>query len=334
MTPRTASRLRLTCLLVLLSAIPIAGQTTRMDGGSVSVGREFGFYWETHLHPAAPALDSFYTSARLDGGVIYRVMLDRERRLYFGYGAAVAPASEAGRYRVTVMPLALTPGLARSILGDDYAAWTALQGPSTGSVHWDSVASRAPELGAIGPRSVTTEIGAGEVLSLTLLTNPATGQQIVDYVSVQNPQPFRGFEVVAPREFSFAAGAPRDFGIEDAELRISAPRLSIDGRLQESTLNLTGSAAGTIVWIYVPGRGRFFLSLAPHAELGFSRAGEVRGSALTFTAGGETFALVSGGRIAGSAPFNLYVRHEPEWVPTYQHADRSAFIMDSGAPGH
>jgi hypothetical protein len=306
-----------------------------MDGGTVSVGQVFGFYWETHLEPAVPALDSFYTSTTLDDGVIHRVMLDGERRLYFGYRAAVEPLPETSSYRVTVMPLVLTPALARSILGDDHATWTPLQGPSTGSVHWDSRTTRAPASGSIGPRTVTTEIGTGEVLSLTLLTNPATGQQIIDYVSVQEPsRPFRGFDIVAPREFSFAAGTPRDFGVADAELRISQPRLSINGRLQESTADLTGSEAGTIVWIYVPGRGRFFLSLAPHEELGFRRLGEVRGSALTFTAGGETFMLVSGSRIAGGAPFNLYVRHEPDWVPTYPHADRSAFIMDAGTPAN
>jgi hypothetical protein len=89
------------------------------------------------------------------------------------------------------------------------------------------------------------------------------------------------------------------------------------------TLNVNGNLipfrsgmSGAAVHFYLPMRGRFILSLTPHPELGFRKAGEVRGSTLTFTIDNDTFTIVSTGRIApGSGPFSLYVLHEPAWLP-------------------
>jgi hypothetical protein len=74
------------------------------------------------------------------------------------------------------------------------------------------------------------------------------------------------------------------------------------------------------VSFYIPKRGRFLLSIVPHARLGFRRAGEIRGSSLRFTSGG-TYTVNRAGRIApGDTAFHLYVRHQPEWR-RYPNAD-------------
>ncbi len=112
------------------------------------------------------------------------------------------------------------------------------------------------------------------------------------------------------------------------ELTIQAPRLSINGKLDESSTKRFDEVSGGVVWIYVGKRGRYILSLVPHPELGFRRAGEVRGSSLSFVVGNDTFSLSTGGRIApGQGSFNLYVLHDPDWKPTYPMADLSAFNM-------
>ena len=51
----------------------LTAQTSRIDGGSLSF-EGFGFYWETHLVPAVPALsDAFGTAAVSDAsGTIHR----------------------------------------------------------------------------------------------------------------------------------------------------------------------------------------------------------------------------------------------------------------------
>jgi hypothetical protein len=112
------------------------------------------------------------------------------------------------------------------------------------------------------------------------------------------------------------------------ELTIRAPRLSINGKLDESSTRHFNEVSGSVVWFYTSNRGRYILSLVPRPELGFRRAGEVRGTSLSFVVGKDTFSLSTGARIApGQAAFNLYVRHDPEWRPTYPNADLTAFSM-------
>jgi hypothetical protein len=113
------------------------------------------------------------------------------------------------------------------------------------------------------------------------------------------------------------------------ELRLVSPRLTINGELDESSLLTNDTVASAFVWFYAGGRGRFILSLLPNAELGFRKAGEVRGSSLRFTVGKDTFTLNAAGQIApGRAPFNLYLLHDPTWRPNYPHANLSVFVMD------
>ena len=106
--------------------------------------------------------------------------------------------------------------------------------------------------------------------------------------------------------------------------------MSINGRFEESSKNLMVEATGAVVWLYLPERGRFLLALRPQPKLGFQRAGEVRGSVLRFTLGGETVSVVCGSRIApGQAAFNLYVLHDPTWRPTYANANLSVVNIGS-----
>jgi hypothetical protein len=159
--------------------------------------------------------------------------------------------------------------------------------------------------------------------------NNSTGQMVTDYVTIQEPpQIWAGFNRAPDREFAFVPGPARDFRIDDAELTIEAPRLSINGKLDESSVKRFDKASGAVVWIYTAKRGRFILSLVPRPDLGFRRAGEVRGSSLSFVVAGETFSLSTGQKIApGPTALNLYVLHEPDWKPGYPNADLGAFNM-------
>jgi hypothetical protein len=90
----------------------------------------------------------------------------------------------------------------------------------------------------------------------------------------------------------------------------------------------SGEITGSAVWIYIPNRGRYILSLAPHPELGFRKAGEVRGTSLSFTLGADTILLNSARTVApGDSPFNLYVLAESGWRPNYANTDVGSFLM-------
>lgn len=297
----------LSFLVVAGLAQPLLAQSSRIDGGAVSQPK-FGFYWETRLEPPFPPMSgNFSTGTSYEQGIVHRLLFDRTQKMYVGYDAVVEPLQEPNTYRVTFKQLTVTPDLAKSFLGD---AWANIPTPGWGLP--------APQV-----------VKGGGVVSLPLLTNKTTNQRVIDYVTIQEPsRGFRGFDLVPPREFSAAPGVPRDFKTEDVELRIESPRLSVNGKLDPSSTARFDSASGSVVWIYVGRHGRFLLSLVPHPELGFRKAGEVRGSSLTFTIGADTYSLSTGGRIApGQAPFNLYVLHEPDWKPTYSMADLAAFNM-------
>jgi hypothetical protein len=171
------------------------------------------------------------------------------------------------------------------------------------------------------------------VLEVPLLTNQAWGQHLVEYVTIHDslrPEGFAGLEV-APRQFTTATGTPRDFTVDDVELRLSRPTLTARTPMSNGVgsgrhRQMEGDVTGPVLWLYVPARGRYLLSLQPRADLGFRKAGDIRGSTMRFTDGGTTFLLGSAARIApGESAFNLYVLLEKDWKPTYPHADLDAF---------
>jgi hypothetical protein len=290
-------------------SVPAIGQSSRLQSGS-GHHEKYSFYYDTHLDPAGQLSDS------LGGGILveevfHRFMLDSRQKVYFGYDASVEPLADGTSYRVTFRPLSLSPQSLRAIIGGDPTGWTRLNTPG-----WNV---QTPQV-----------LNRGQVFALTLMTNSTTGQRIVDYVTIQEPpQQRRGFNAIVSREreFSFVGGTARDFRVEDAELRILAPRVSVNGQTDSSALVRNSDdidVEGRILWIYVPNRGRFLLSLAPQHQFGPVKFGEVRGSTLTFKSGSDTYSVVAGAPIApGHAPFNLYFVHQPAWKPGYPSADLS-----------
>jgi len=295
----------LTCIVTLTIGIvaPASSQTRRIDSGSASMGN-FAFYWHTDLNPPTPPLSSsFGTAYESRPGYVHRMLLDRAKRVYFGYTVRIEALTEMRIFRLTFQPLALTEELQKR-LGDDAAEWKAL---------------------AIARFPAPSTIRSGEVLALDLLSNDAWGQKVTEYVTVEEARPRpQGFQQLgaAPREFTFAPGTARDFTVTDAGLRLRDPRIFVNGRFDSSSARTFGEETGAVVWIYLPQRGRFLLSLVPNAKGGFRRAGEIRGSSVRFTIGTDVFSVNSDGPIAaGTSPYNVYVLHQPKWKPSYPNAN-------------
>ena len=287
--------------------IPGFSQSGRIQNGAAFNKDKVGFAYETRLEPPIPSItgDKFGGGVHVDEG-IHRFLADNSRHVFLGYDIAIERLAEETTYRVTIRPLSI--GADKLHYFSDPANWTILQ-----------------LAGYPAPQTVHS----GDVIALDLMTNSETGQKIVDYLTIQEPRRGLGtFNPDPPRQFSYVPGTPHDFAIDDAALRLTAPRLTINGKLDESSGRHNGEVAGAAVWIYVPNRGRFILSLAPNQALGFRKAGEVRGSTLTFTAGSDTFTIDSASGIApGETPFNLYVLQDRAWKPTYAFADLSAFTI-------
>ena len=130
-----------------------------------------------------------------------------------------------------------------------------------------------------------------------------------DYVFPYNPPPVKAATVRPPS---------RDFFDADAELVITKPRVSLNGNAVELPQAMTPEPAlivrGKIVWIYMPGHGRYLMSLSPRH--GFSLAGQVGGTSLEFELRSDEIQIDAKERIAeGSARYNLYVLHQSDWLP-------------------
>lgn len=290
--------MRITRVLLALSVFATAkAQTGRqLMSGSASSGST-AFRYETRLEPATPDLSNkFSGGVVVDKSGIHRYMTDRDGRKYFGYDLLMDPLPEPNTYHVTVRPLSVD------------ANRLDLKNPAT----W----SRLPLPGYPAPRT----LHGGDTIAVDLLVNAETGQKIADYIHIQDQK----------RLVYTASGPARDFTVEDAELRLIDPHVTVNAKPVEATAGYTGGVSGAVVWFYLPDRGRYFLSLAPHPQRGFQTAGEVRGSTLTFSDGGDRVVVDCNGRVApGYAAYRLYVLRQAGWRPKGQDS-RSAFLLTAG----
>ena len=230
----------------------------------------------------------------LPGGVlvnsdrVHRFFSDRANKVYLGYDVLLEAGRDSHTVQIRVEPLTAPPS-ELALMGMN-ADWTQLSLPTT---------------------PVIPEIRLGASVKLDLLVNPATGQKIVDSITVKR----RGATNSPPREFTAA----------DAELRFDHPQLRVDGNAlpPRDSAGISGAA----VWFYVPGRGRFVLSLSSHS--GFQKTGEVNGTLLTLREASGVLEIESRQPIApGSGNFFIYVRHDPSWKPAGS-SDNASFL--SGA---
>src|SRR6187549_510969 len=96
--------------LLFLAAIPLLAQSGAViDDGSRNFEGKNGFYWQTRLEPGSPPLTSGF--GRITRGPnmrgpaqVDRVLLDRTRKVYFGYRLAIV--AEKGNYVLTFSPVA------------------------------------------------------------------------------------------------------------------------------------------------------------------------------------------------------------------------------------
>ena len=148
------------------------------------------------------------------------------------------------------------------------------------------------------PYPVPQILRDGETIALTLAADARTGRRMVDYIRV-------GTGVMKPRQ-----DVARDVYAEDAELAIRQPRLRING-VEQRAGSLPATVSAPVVWVDIPGQGRYDLSFKPRADEGFERAGEVAENSLVFSSGGNIFRIDCADRIAtGSGTYNIYARKD------------------------
>jgi hypothetical protein len=160
----------------------------------------------------------------------------------------------------------------------------------------------------------------GDTIALDLMVSPDGTKRIVDYIRFLSRLP----EPAA----ATTTAEPRDFTIDDGAVTYDAwaTTVWINGSKLPGTANFTGKPGATF-WIALPGRGRYVLSLAPHA--GFLKSGAVRDNVISFQDGGREYEVRFMRPVAGRGKaWNLYVLHDQAYSPNPQSRNFAACGAD------
>ena len=269
--------MRVISLMAFVASI-CAGAQVIVSGSGSKGGVHFRY--ETRIEPELPGQKIIGLGG---GGVVvgtrfHRYLTDTTTNKYFGYDLSIEP-EPGGMFRVTFQPLSLT----------------AQQLELRAAGQWSSL----PSPGLPPPQIVHTR----DTIAVDLFVHPVTGQKIVDYLFIQDDR-----TVVR-----LPSGPPRDYTVGDVPLTLNRMRLTVNGKRVE---DWAGSMSGSAVFFYLPSHGRFVFALAPNEELGFQKAGEVRGNTLTITWGTDIYAFECDGPIApGGGVYNVYVYRDAAWRP-------------------
>lgn len=137
----------------------------------------------------------------------------------------------------------------------------------------------------------------GDNLKLELWLNAATGAVIGDRLrfTLDEPEPVR------------------DFTLADVRFKFTGFRLSINGEVRSGERTL-GGFSGSLPWFALPGKGRFLISLQPHAGYDFRQIGLVEGKKLSFNEGGDSYEWVSDEAILPArGRWRVWVLHDKDY---------------------
>ncbi|HEX8353534.1 MAG TPA: hypothetical protein VF611_11585, partial [Pyrinomonadaceae bacterium] len=217
--------------------------------------------------------------------LLHRVFVDRGNELFFGYELLVERAAESRYFWVTVR--ALSEESLRELRGRP-----AFRGRRLHPGYSATAFPASPQF-----------VRDGDTFALDVLRNPRTGTKIVDVIRVSLTDP--------SLQQSATDQPPRDFRLDDVQLKVSDYRLKVNG---ETVYRSAGGCAGALVWFSLGDRGRFVFSLVERPGHGFRKVGSVRHNTLSFEWGGETFEWESAQPVVGTGGnWNLWVLHDPEY---------------------
>jgi hypothetical protein len=230
-----------------------------------------------------------FSQAFAEDRVIHRVLTDSERRVVFAYDLAIHSDPVTKKFSLVVLPA--DEAFRRSFLKD-------------------SAPLRAHEGFATFQKSTSPQtLDDGDAVSLELLVNRESGVKIVDVVKVT-------FDRSTLRE-KYLETAPKDFTLDAVTLNVKSYELRIDGTLVGKSKSKLG-CAGSLLWLYIPDRGRFIFSLVPREGYQFQKIGLLDDNRIEFEFLGEFYEWTSGDSIlATGGVWNLWVLHDHDYEPLF-----------------
>jgi len=260
------------------------------DGGFVAFRSETSASDNNQVMATQSLAALIYSQALAgDNRIIHRVLTDSDQRVIFGYDLWVNADPITRKFRLAVMP------------ADEAFRRTFLK---------DGGVSRAADGFATFPKSIAPQtLDDGDAVSLELLVNQQLGMKIVDVVKVT-------FDRSTLRE-STPENQPRDFSLDAVSLAIKGYQLLIDGKVVGKSKSTIGYS-GSLLWFYVPERGRFIFSLVPREGYSFQKIGVLEGNKIEFELNGEHYEWLSGAEILpNGGTWNLWVLYDSRSTPLF-----------------
>ena len=284
------------------------------------------------------ALGSVYFTDHKEGedeSRVHRIVADRSTGVYFGYDLVIKPAGGPGKHLVSIRPLS-----------KNAPAFTVTHGAKVDSPEQLTENLTARSLPKY-PEDMTIE--DGDTIALDILYNPRTKVKIVDLIRITDKAPpstdasLRTPSLKAPGT-STSAGAgsnddlpikqkPRDFTLNEIKLRLTSPKLIIDGAVS-TTLGSEweGIIEGSIIHVYIPGKGRMIFSLSPQDGLGFQKQALIEDNKIAFNLGGERHEVVSAAPIlSNGGSWNVWTLHDALYRPDLIFSPAAAGYVEYGA---
>lgn len=215
-----------------------------------------------------------------------RILFDEMNRVLFGYGLKIKKNEVDSKFVISFEPLNET---ALDTLNDKFLASSNTKQPF--------------RLLTLPPISAPQTIADGETVALDLLVNSQMGVKITDRVRVASSRDLL-------REFPV-----KDFTLKDVHLAAHASYLKINDETFPVG-NRIRRYNGSLLWLYVPEKGFFVVSLEPREGYDFRRIGILSGNKISFRLGDDQYEWTSSEAFLPiEGAWRLWLLHVPNYIP-------------------
>ena len=282
---------------------------------------------------------------------VHRVLADRESGAYFGYDLVIESDAAPNKFKVSIRPLSITPPETMRL--SDLTLRSLPKYPEDMTVEdGDTIAlellyNPQTKVKITDLIKITTKKPQSSDTSLFTTTVGGIGSGSKPGVSVGASQGVGSGKGVGQGGGSgagvgFGSGSgggllskenTRDFSYDDIKLRLTSPKLLINGTLGAFRgSEWKGIIEGSVIYFYVPEKGRFIFSLFPHNDFNFQKAAALESNKIAFDSNGERFELISDEPIvAGGGDWNLWILFDPDFKPNLSFNSDSTDFVQYGA---
>ncbi|HYP49865.1 MAG TPA: GWxTD domain-containing protein [Pyrinomonadaceae bacterium] len=235
---------------------------------------------------------------------VHRVLADKASGVYFGYDLVIESQAEPNKFKVSIKPLSINPPEQMRLS--------------------DLTIRSLPKY----PEDMIVE--DGDTIALDVLVNPQTKVKIVDLIKIttKKPQTSSDDSLFTSRASGSGFGSgggdnlfnrqkAKDFTLNDVKLRLTSPKLLVNGAPSPIRgSQWEGIIEGSVIYLYIPEKGRFIFSLFPQDGFNFRKEAMLENSKIAFQANDERYELISSAPIVSNGgSWSLWILNDPDYKP-------------------